>query len=289
MPTLLVVSPQAFAGKTTVAAGLVQKAQQAGKSFSLKRLDGGDHAAADAEFFAGLRGVAEGAQVALIEAPGSDSAGALSQAPDARALVIVNASEEPAEVATHCAALGSRLASVIVNRVATRRLEALRKAYGAAGVTPLAFLPEDRVLAAPVLGQVASALQAESRFLEGNRLRPLDRPLIASISADPGQGYFSQYGATAVIVRSDKPDLQLAALNAGANCLIVTGGLPILSYVLERAEEDEIPLLRTNLDTVSTMGSIEALYASMPFSGGDVKMRRVKDLLADVDVSALFG
>jgi hypothetical protein len=58
---------------------------------------------------------------------------------------------------------------------------------------------------------------------------------------------------------------------------------------LERAEEDEIPLLRTNLDTVSTMGSIEALYASMPFSGGDVKMRRVKDLLADVDVSALFG
>ena len=53
-------------------------------------------------------------------------------------------------------------------------------------------------------------------YIDEHRDTPLDRPVIASIAADPGQTYFVRTDATAVIVRSDKPDLQLAALNAGA-------------------------------------------------------------------------
>ena len=110
-----------------------------------------------------------------------------------------------------------------------------------------------------------------------------------TISADPGQGYFAAYGASAVIVRSDKPDLQLAALNAGADCLIVTGGLPILSYVLERAEEDQIPLVRTSLTTIAAVQEIEAIFGSLPFAGGDAKIERITALLSDLNVAALLS
>ena len=92
-----------------------------------------------------------------------------------------------------------------------------------------------------------------------------------------------------MIVRSDKPDLQLAALNAGATCLIVTGGLPILSYVLDRAEEDEIPLLRTGLDTITTVNAIEDLFAAVPFQGGEAKVSRIAELLSEVDAASLAG
>ena len=122
-----------------------------------------------------------------------------------------------------------------------RRADSLIAEAKAAGVDLLATLPEDRLLATPVLRDVVEALSAQTEHFDGGGLRPLDRPVIAPISADPGQGYFAGYGASAVIVRSDKPDLQLAALNASAGCLILTGGLPILSYVLERAEEDQVP------------------------------------------------
>src|SRR5439155_1656609 len=123
-----------------------------------------------------------------------------------------------------------------------RRADSLLADAKGAGINGPRALPEDRLRAAPVIRDVVQALSAQTEHLDGGGMRPLDRPVIATISADPGQGYFARYDASAVIVRSDKPDLQLAALNAGAGCLIVTGGLPILSYVLERAEEDQLPL-----------------------------------------------
>jgi len=290
MPPLLLVSPEPCAGKTAIAAGLARKLREAGKSFSLTRLDGGASAGADAQLFATFPGVlTQGADVALIEAAAGDFAAALAQAPDARVIAVAAGAADAGAVRQFCAPAAERLAGVILNRVPARRLEAARAAYAAAGQPLLALVPEDRVLAAPALGAVAAALSAEASFLAGNELTPLDRPLIASISADPGQGYFDRYGATAVIVRSDKPDLQLAALNAGTRCLIVTGGLPILSYVLDRAGEDSIPLLRTDLDTIRTVEAIEALFATVPFAGGEARLRRASELLDGLDVAPLLA
>ena len=109
------------------------------------------------------------------------------------------------------------------------------------------------------------------------------------IAADPGQSYFDRTKANAIIVRSDKPDLQLAALNTGPICLIVTGGLPVLSYVLERVADEEIPLVRTKLDTTQAVGAIEGLFGSRPFSGSPEKLRRIEGLLAGVNVDALVS
>lgn len=294
MPALLLASPAPLAGKTTLAAGLAQKAGAAGESVALKRLAGNGNAAADAAFFESFPGAARdasGTAVTIIEA----AAGEVPNAPDipggigdVRIIAVMTADIAPAEAAQFCRRAGAALAGVVLNRVPKRRIEAGRTAFEAAGMKVLAALPEDRVLAAPVLAEVATALNARTSFLDDSRLRVIDRPLVASISADPGQAYFTRTGATAVIVRGDKPDLQLGALNAGANCLIVTGGLPILSYVLDRAEEDGIPLLRTDLDTVRTVEVIEALFAAGPFAGGQAKMQRTDELLADLDALPLL-
>jgi BioD-like phosphotransacetylase family protein len=75
-------------------------------------------------------------------------------------------------------------------------------------------------------------------------------------------------------------------LNAGAPCLIVTGGLPLLSYVEERAEEERIPLLRTRFDTLTTVDRLEALYGATPFSGPS-KIERIAQLARQLDVSPL--
>lgn len=281
---LAVVAPQPMSGKTAIAVGLAQKLRSSGKSVSLARLGEGGNAEADAALFAGLPGLVKGdAEVTLIECPSGDASVAPSVA---RVIAVVPAGLAAAGVASYVSPVKDRLAGVVVNLVPARRADALRAAYREAGIEPLAMVPEDRLLAAPVLGEVAEALGAQSQFLNGNALRPIDRPLIAPISADPGQGYFARNGVAAVIVRSDKPDLQLAALNAGATCLIVTGGLPILSYVLDRVEEDEIPLLRTELETIPVVERIESLFSAAPFAGGEAKVRRIAELLEPLNVSA---
>jgi BioD-like phosphotransacetylase family protein len=289
MSAFLLVSPRFLSGKTTVAVGLARRFQQAGKSVALLRLAGDAHSSVDMAFFSGLPGASRDAASAdevIMEAPAGNASGAQSGIKGGRLLVVLSADTPPAEAAEFVRGLGPDVAGVVVNKAPVKRMEAIRSELERVGIRPLALIREDRLLASPTLKDVAQALDAETIFLDGAVGRVLDRPVIASIAADPGQGYFARHGATAVIVRSDKPDLQLAALNAGATCLIVTGGLPILSYVLDRAEEDEIPLLKTNLETVPAVGAIESLYGAAPF-GGEAKIKRIAELLSDFDVSAL--
>lgn len=275
MPTLFVASSQPLVGRTTIAAGLARKLASQRVSCTLERTGSGANEAADATLFKTL---SSGGEVYITEmAAGETFAGG-----EGRVVVVATPPEDPA---AHKAT--TSLAGVIVNHAAARRVEEIRAAYEKAGTPLLGIVPEDSLLASPTIGQVAEALSAEATNLDANRDRPLDRPVIASIAADPGQTYFTRTDATAVIVRSDKPDLQLAALNKGPTCLIVTGDPPVLSYVLERVADEDIPLLRTKLDTKETIGAMEVLFGARPFSGGEAKLARIEELLADVNVDAL--
>lgn len=244
---LIVASAEPLAGKTTIAAGLARKFPDA----------------------------------TITEIPAAEAP------PSGDAKVVVVGAPETEGLANYCKSIGANLAGVILNRVPLKRTAKARAAAESAGLKVLAVVPEDKLLASPTLRDIITALEAETSFLNGSEARIIERPVIASISADPGQGYFVHVNPSAVIVRSDKPDLQLSALNAGATCLIITGAYPILSYVLDRAEADDVPMLRTQQDTVQTVETIEGLFAAAPFSGGEEKLQRITELLADLDETAL--
>lgn len=250
MATLVIASPTPGAGKTMLAAALARKL---------------------------------GANTQITESP----AGELQTQPDARVVVVATPATGPADLAAFVA--GAPNAFIILNRVPPKRTAPVREVYEAAGVRLGGVVPEDALLAAPTIGQVREALSADAANIDGNQDHPLHRVVIASIAADPGQTYFDFTRADAIIVRSDKPDLQLAALNAlTSSVLIMTGGLPVLSYVLERVEEGEVPLLRTKLDTRETIAAIEDLFGAGPFSGSPEKLQRIEELLAGVDLDALL-
>jgi len=299
MPAVLIAGPESLSGKTTVTAALGRRLADTGRRVALWRLAGDANAAADARLLAGLAFNADRrsepleaaalsgeADVSLVEAPAGDPRGALASLSARAVVVVAYADPLPADLPSFCGALGQSCAGVAITRVPLRRLEATRAAAAAIGVRLLGLIPEDRTLAAPTLGALAEALEAGGSPLNIAAETVIDRPLISSISADPAQGYFARYGPNAVIVRGDKPDQQLGALNAGAPCLIVTGGLPVLSYVEERAAEEGIPVLRTRYDTLAAVERLEALYGVTPFSGR-AKVERIAELAGDLDVSFL--
>ncbi len=299
MSSLLIVAPEPLSGKTAVAVALGRRFKDAGRTVALVRLAGDGHAEADAGLYAGLafndrrrpgpvepREAATDADITLIEAPAGDPLG-LAESLAARALIVAAYADPlPADLPSFCRSLGDSCAGIVITRVPQRRLEATRAAAESVGARLVALIPEDRTLAAPSLGAIAEALEAEATFLDSTRENVIDRPIISSISADPAQGYFARHNPNAVIVRGDKPDQQLGALNAGAPCLIVTGGLPLLSYVKQRAEEEGIPILGTRYDTVAAVQRLEALYAATPFSGR-AKVERAAQLAAELDMAGL--
>jgi len=297
--SFLIVAPEPLSGKTAVAVALGQRFKDAGRTVALARLAGDGHADADAGLYAGLafndrrrpgpvepQDAGTDADVTLIEAPAGDARGLADSLP-ARALVVAAyAHPLPADLPSFCGALADSCAGIVITRVPRRRLEVTRAAAQDLGARLVALIPEDRTLAAPSLGAIAEALEAEATFPDSTREDVIDHPIISSISTDPAQGYFARHAPNAVIVRGDKPDQQLGALNAGVPCLIVTGGLPVVSYVKDRAEEEEIPILGTPYDTVAAVQRLEALYAATPFSGR-AKVERAAQLARELDISSL--
>jgi BioD-like phosphotransacetylase family protein len=303
MPALLVSSLRPLVGKTAVSVAIAQRLDQDGYRPRLARLaaaEPDEAARADARCFAVLSLSAEkrGHPLSLDEAAGlvkgtssSDSVfivelpAGFPPREAARTLggvvVLVEPSADPVvdKVAALQKELGQAFAGLVVTAVPRARTAAIAGTLAQKGIPSLALLPEDRLLSSPSIGEMAQALQAETLFADGRTEEVLERLTIASISADPGQDYFARFGRQAVVVRCDKPDLQLAALNAGSRCLILSGGQMPLAYVSERAEAEGVPLLITGKDTVAAVQALEDLYLRSRF--GHQKAERIGQLTAE--------
>ncbi|HEY5638455.1 MAG TPA: DRTGG domain-containing protein [Dehalococcoidia bacterium] len=281
MPTLLVAAPAPLSGKTTVAVACARALAKGGTHVSLERAGDDANAESDRRTF---RSLSSGSDGKILEVPAGDPASALKERDGARVLIVATP-ETTAEAAAMAKAAGEALAGVVLNRA---RASGAQSA-DVGGVAPLAVIPADSQLAAPDLGAVAEALKAEALNLAEISPLSLGRLVIASIAADPGQAYFDRTRAESVIVRSDKPDLQLAAINAGAQCLIVTGELPVLSYVRDRVAEDETPFLRTDLDTRGAVEAVEALYGATAFTADAERLSRLDELFEGANLGSLFS
>jgi BioD-like phosphotransacetylase family protein len=82
-----------------------------------------------------------------------------------------------------------------------------------------------------------------------------------------------------VITRSDKTDLQLAALHTQTDVLILTGGYPPSPYTIDRAAGEEVPILLTRADTPRSVALLSDAFGGSRFNG-ERKLERLGELLA---------
>jgi len=312
MPVLLVCSLRSLVGKTAVSVAIAQRLHQDGYSPKLARLataEPDEAAQADARCFAFLslsaaegdhpfsldevaelvKGTGSSDSVFVVELPAGFSPGEAVRTLGG-VLVLVERSADLVvdQVAGLQKELAQAFAGLVLTAVPRARRAAIADTLAQKGVPSLALLPEDRLLSSPSIGEMAEALQAETLFADGHTEEVIERLTIASISADPGQAYFARFGRQAVVVRCDKPDLQLAALNAGSRCLILSGGQMPLVYVSERAEAEGVPLLITGKGTVAVVQALEALYFTSRFD--HQKAERIGQLTAEhLDYDRLLG
>jgi len=291
-------------GKTAVAVGLANRLRHDKRPAALIRLGSPDDesAAADARCFTSL-GLAAGETSRPLSS--DEAAAAVKGTPDTNFLLELPAGEtarpgeapavlverfadlDAAKTAALSKTLGASFAGLVVTATPASRLATVSEELAGRGVHLLAVLPEDRLLAAPTIAEMAAALEAQALFLDGHAETIVERMTIASIASDPGQNYFVRFGPQAVIVRCDKPDLHLAALHTSTLCLILTGGRMPLGYVTERAESEGVPILITAKDTPAAVRTLEGLYAGGRFAGRP-KAERIAQLMAErLDSDAL--
>lgn len=303
MPALLVASLAPHAGKTGITAAVTQRIAYQGQRVLALRLGaaGDAHAAADAAYFATLPGARgrggepvppvsatqdvpslAGDSVAIVEAPEGGDLAALARDLAAPALLVHHGSpDDDAILALQDAALdlGERLLGVVLVAVPAAQIDDATAAIDAAALPLLGALPEDRLLYAPTIGEIAEFLQGDLILGEDDAGLVIEELMIGPILSDPGQAYFARRGNKAIVTRSDKTDSTLAALASNTDCLILTGGLIPSPYTLDRAANEEVAVILARATTPQTVRRLEDIFATTRF-GSERKLERISELLA---------
>ena len=236
--------------------------------------------------------------VVLVEgsaALGEEDSRSLVEAMDARVLVVARYRRDlsVSDLQPWRERLGDRLIGFLVNGL-TRHLETeartrLLPSMESAGLQCFGLVPEDRRLLGVTVEQLAEHLDGRFVVNETNGAGLVEHLMVGGMSMDPGELYFGLRAHKAVVVRGDRPDIQMPALATETSCLVLTGGVEPIEYVKYEAEQEEVPIMVVATDTLATMDALGALFDRARFDH-PLKLSRYGELLErHADLPAIFG
>ena len=315
MGVVYVTSQNRKAGKTMVSMALACIASDEQTSVSLLRIGGQDPTGGDLETVSGQGNI----RLSMLDdASVSDVVNAVKAESSSGSLVVVDSSgdmsvsdhveivdETKAKVLLvsdfrdkdsslpYAQKFKGNILGILINCLtAYGRTEAVDKiipSFQDSDVQVLGLIPEDRTLLSLTVGQISELLGG--RFFTGAEYsaRLVENFMVGGFGMDPGEYIFSTRNKKAVIVRGDRPDVQMSALQTEMQCFIFTRGMEPIEYVKYECDEEEVAGIIVDMDTIETMKAVGPLQLHARFDHPD-KLDKAKKLLADVtDVKTITG
>ena len=327
MPTILVAGNHPKVGKTAICAALARILADDGVSVGvtkpLSSADAGDSDDSDSADYASLLGkeiaagtasstglatqaianfqahveqASAGHDVLLVESStqlGPIVTATAAESIDASVLLTIGYEQDfdPDSLIPWREALGDRLACSLVNGVTEYRGRHVRSglvpALEKAGLKPAGCLPEDRLLLAVKVDEIARHFDGEYVVDEGDKSALVSNILIGCQTLDPGELYFGIHDDKAVVVRGDRPDIQMAALSTPTACMVITKNMMPIEYIRYEAGEEEVPVILTEADTLTAMDMLDTVQVRARFDH-PAKLDRMSELLREhLDLDAL--
>ena len=194
------------------------------------------------------------------------------EALNARAIIVEGYSEELSLTRLNSSYQdwGEHLLGVVLNKVPRSRVESMRNEItsqpGEAGINVLGVLSEDRILFTISVGELAEYLQGEILNCAEKSGELVESLMLGAMTVDPGPEYFGRKANKAVVVRGDRPDMQIAALETSMKCLILSGNTAPIPAVRYRADDKSVPIIIVKSDTMATVMAIENALNKVRFN-----------------------
>lgn len=229
--------------------------------------------------------VSKDKDVVIVEGAGLDKIShTIVEALGSRVIIMQGYSHQSpkAELINSYKDFGEYLLGVVVNKVPVTRLRKINEAasarFGEAGINLLGVFPEDRSLFALTVAELAQHIQGEIISSAEKSAELIENFMLGARLVDPAPEYFIRKANKAVVVRSERPDMQLAALETPTKCLVLSGDILPISAVLYGAEVKNIPIISTKANIVSIVTSIEDGLDKTRFNQ-DGKLTRLADIM----------
>ena len=190
---------------------------------------------------------------------------------DAQALIVTNYHKNLSsnQIRPWTKVFGEHLSGFVINGL-TRHLIKTAKTESQAlstssGSNIYGFIPESRKLLGSSVNQIAQHLNGRFVVHEEPSDILVEHLMIGGMGMDPAELYFGTKNNKAVIVRGDRPDVQLAALNTSTACLVLTNGIEPIEYVKYEAELEKTSIIVVETNTLQTMEILNTLMDNTNF------------------------
>jgi len=228
--------------------------------------------------------VSSGKDVIIVEGISEQSQASygIVEALDARVIIVEGYSEELPKAINSYKDFGEHLLGVVFNKVPRSRVGRMcgemSTRFDKTGVNILGVLSEDRTLLAPTIGGMAEHIQGEILGGTGKSAELVENFMLGAMCVDPGPEYFGRKVDKAVIIRSERPDMQLAALETSTKCLVLSGNKAPNPAVISRAEEKKIPIILARDDIATIVTNIEDALGKTRFHQ-ESKLPKLADIM----------
>ena len=188
--------------------------------------------------------------------------------------------------------LGDNLAGVIINGVEQEMRAALQEQVVSflekSGVECFGLLPKDELLSSVDVQDAAEILGAKTITGFSHMKRLIKRFYIGAMQVSNASKLFSHSHDFGCIVGGDRPDMQLAAIEGGAACLILTGNFYPSDMIINKAEDNSVAVLTARDDTYTVAHKLEFGAARSSLHEPE-KIKRGLQLVKDgVNFDALY-
>jgi uncharacterized protein len=164
-------------------------------------------------------------------------------------------------------ALKQHLLGVIFNMVPESRVGLVETQYARflerSGVASYGAIAQDNRLSAVSVAEIVEALGGTYVCCEQYGDRLVETYMIGAMSPEHALRYFQLTPNKVVIVGGDRAEVILAALDTPTVAVVLTGTYVPSASVLERAEENGVPLISVDADTVTAADGLRRLFGRL--------------------------
>jgi len=186
----------------------------------------------------------------------------IAKALNARVIIVEAYAKQSSKFIDSYKGFGQNLLGIILNTVPKSRLkrvdDEISVQFGEAEINVLGVLPEDRTLRTLTVGELADCIQGKILNCAEKSVELVEDFMVGAMCVDSGLEYFGRKTSKAAVVRGDRPDMQMAALETSTRCLVLSGSTaPPIYSVLQKAENKGIPIILAENDTNTIIMGIE--------------------------------
>ena len=214
------------------------------------------------------------AQVTIMEGPGSLTEGfcfglhLVALAARLKALVLLvhpwSGTESLESLLDASSRLQGHACGVVLNGVDPGAIQALKRDLPPLleryQLQLLGVMPRSPLLRSVSVRELSQRLEAQVLCCPARLDLLVETLSIGAMSVNSAMQVFRRFRNMAVVTGADRTDIQLAALEASTQCLILTGASSPLPQLVSRCEELDVPILKVTKDTLTTVAVVERAF-----------------------------